>query len=441
MSDDLQLNRDDFEDCFAGQPAPVSPDGDLARGQRLLRRRRRMVGGAVGIAVAILVIAVPFVTSQATRPTFDPAVPPSTAPPSTAPPAACSPATISIADAVTDPAQRPVVDAKLRPAEEAGQSVRVLGVAPNGEVLLEVGYEAGSANVNPNQTPSYPSPGRLYVEDPDTGQRTEVRGADDLHPRTTTLFASLDESFVVWVEMGAATTGWEIYAFDRSTNKISRVAGSSGSTDRDPAPSRVQIWNGSVYWAELRGDADPNPGYNIYGRKLASAEPVRLVAENAIDPVVTEGWLYYQRYSVGPDGQAFFRTSLTGQPTEAVHEGASGGGLTAFGDLTAWIDDSEVVVYRGTTLIARVVPGKDQTPSSIAAGDGVIAIVSRDTTRTRENSIRLGLLLDLRDGCRLHQLTDLPERAAVQLAGRTVGWTAQDPSRDDATAWYTGRLR
>jgi hypothetical protein len=71
----------------------------------------------------------------------------------------------------------------------------------------------------------------------------------------------------------------------------------------------------------------------------------------------------------------------------------------------------------------------------------VIAIISRDTVRTRENTIRLGLLLDLRDGCRLHQLTDLPERAAVQLAGRTVGWTAQDPDHDDGTAWYTGRLR
>lgn len=451
MSDDLQLNRDDFEDCFAGQPAPVSPDDDLARGQRQLRRRRRLVGGAVGIAVALLVIAVPFVTSQATRTTFDPALPPSavppssapppTTPPSTAPPATCAPARISIADAVTDPAQRPVADPKLRPAEEAGEAVRVLAVAPNGEVLLEVGYQAGSGNANPNGATKDPQPGRLYVEDPATGARTEIRGTDDLQPRSMTVVASLDENFVAWVEMSATTTGWEIHAFDRSTNRISRVARSSGSTDRDPTPHQLRIWNGSAYWAELRGESDPNPGYNVYGRTLAGDEPVRLVAENAVDPVITEGWLYYQPYSFSSDDHGFFRTSLTGGQTEAVHQGARGGGLTAFADLTAWIDGSEVVVYRGTTLIARVVPGQGQTPSSVVAGEDVIAIVTRDTVRTRENSIRLGLLLDLRGGCRLHQLTDLPERAAVHLAGRTVGWTVQDPDRDDATAWYTGRLR
>ncbi|GAB3769505.1 hypothetical protein [Microlunatus parietis] len=444
MSDDLQLNRDDFEDCFAGQPEPVSPAEDLARGQRRLRRQRRLVGGAVGIVVAILAIAVPVVTSQAGRPSFDPAVPPSavpsTAPTSAARVRACTPGMISIADAVTDPAQRPVADPKLRPAEEDGQRVRVLAVAPNGEVLLEVGYQPGAANVDPNEPTKHPQPGRLYVEDPDTGQRTEIRGTDDLHPRRATLSAAFDESFVAWIEQGDQTTGWEIYAFDRSTKKISRVARStSDPTDFDPAPHEVRLWNGSAYWAELRGEADPNPGTNIYGRRLASREPVRLVAENAISPVITEGWLYYRPYS-GED-RGFRRTSLTGGKTEPVHQGAGGGGLTAFGDLTAWIDDAEVVVYRGSTLIARILPGKGQTPASVVAGDDVLAIVTRDTVRTRENTIRLGLLLDLRGGCRLHQLTDLPERAAVQLAGRTVGWTVQDPDRDDGTAWYSGRLR
>lgn len=309
-----------------------------------------------------------------------------------------------------DADQRPVAEAKLRPAEEAGELVRVLGVAPNGEVLLEVGYENGAANIDPNQVPKDPSPGRLYIEDPATGNRTEVRGDGDLHPRTMTLYAALDQNLVAWVEHGDTATGWEIHAFDRSTKKISRVTGSTDGSEMDPPPDEVRIWNGSVYWSELRGNSDPNPGRHVYGRKLASAEPVRLVAENADEPTITDGWLYYQPYSPGSDDHGFFRTSLTGGQTEALHQGAGGGGLTAFGDLTAWIDGSEVVVYRGTSPIARVVPGKGQTPASVVAGDGVIAIISRDTVRKSENSIRLGLLLDVRDGCRLHQLTDLPER-------------------------------
>jgi hypothetical protein len=443
MSDDPQLNRDDFEDCFAGQPAPVSVADDLARGRHRLRRRRRMAGGAVAGVVAAVVLAVPLLTSQTFGPRpVDPAQTPTGQPTSMRTQATmntCSPATFKIGDAATDPAERPIVDDRFQSSEEDGESVLLKTVGATGEVLLEIGRDDRSEN-----DVSDLRPGRLYLEDVATGKRTLVRGEDDAHRGTQTFAAAVDENFVVWLETPDTSVGiatWTMYAFDRDTGKISKVADSGNEPDEITVDPEPKLWNGSVYWNEGRKnpDGDQPALSNIYARTLTGTEPTRLVVKNAVEPEPTDGWLYYAAYdpATGDNGYAIHRKSLTGDRTELVHRDPkkSAFGLAASGDLSAWSEDDDLVVFRGTELIARFVPPKGHSTNYVTAGDGTIGFSSSDG-----GGDEFGLLLDLRDGCRLHQLDHSAGLSIVELAGRTVAWSTPEPGHD-RMAWNFGRLR
>lgn len=429
MSDDLKLNRDDFDDCFVDAPPPVSVADDLARGRHRLRRRRRMAGGAVAAVVAAVVIAVPIVTSRATRPIFDPAVPPTVQPTGT-----CGPATLKAADAITDPAQRPITDVKFRSSMEAGQSVALQALGSTGEILVEIGdRESGGALI----------PGRLYIEDPVTGVRTLVRGDDDLHVNTRTSGARLDQNFAVWVEEvnpELVEPGWVMYAFNRATGEITEVTGSDAEPDEDDLPPvAVELWNGSAYWvaSQDRPVAGRTPAFNVYQRRLDSAEPARRLVESVFDAVATEGWLYHLRYKEGGSGYEVHRLSLA-DPTksELIHEDATKNPqmLTAFGELSAWSEDMDLVVYRGAKRIAQIAPPKGIANFS-EAGNGLIGFTAG------EHADQANLLLDLRNGCRLYQLDHGGRAALVYLGGNTIAWAVPDPDHELRVAWHIGRLR
>ncbi|GAB3769497.1 hypothetical protein [Microlunatus parietis] len=434
---DPQLRREDFDDCFTGEPPSPSAAGDVVRGRHLLRRRRRTAGGVVAGIVAVVVLAVPLLTSQTFGPgRFDPAETPTAVPTATIMPSACTPETISVKNAINAPDQRPIEQIELQPSEENGEQVMVLAVAATGEMLLEVGRDATSKNDVVEL-----SPGRLYIEDPVTGQRTPVRGDDDLIPKTQTFFAAFDERFVIWIDTPDTTvnsSAWNMYAFDRVTGKISKVAGSDTAPDEDLAPHRATLWNGTVYWYEVRDTSGNQPvQFNIYSRKLDSGEPTRLLVENVHDPVAGDGWLYYQAYTTDPEaGYTIYRMSLADGKSEIFHRETdkSGAGLAAAGDLVAWVEGEDVLVYRGTTRIARV-DGKGVRPGDLSVGDNMIGFVTGD------NGANDDMLLDLRNGCRLHHLAKAEGMASVRIAGRTIAWSVPDPDQPDHRADYIGRLR
>lgn len=444
MNDDPQLRREDFDDCFAGEPPSVSADGDLTRGRHLVRRRRRTAGVVVAGVVAVVVLAVPLLTSQTFAPApVDPAVPTTAQPTAPGPtqgttaPSTCTGQPIRIADAVTDSTERLVVDPKAVPAtDEDGKDTLVLTVGRTGEALLEEGRRDSAEGEL--------SPGQLTIWDPQTGKRTTVRGEDDLHPGTQTIHAALDENFAVWTETpdtSVGTSTWEIYAFDRKTEKISKVADSSqtpahGTMKPEPIPV---LWNDTVFWPEARQNpADGDPLINIYRRDLADGGKTRVAVPNAMGPAATDGWLYYVEYRPGSkEGRGVNRTSLTGDRTELVHRNAEEAPSypAASGEISAWTVGRELVVYRGTTLIARLVPPKGDEVSQVTAGDGVIGFISGNGGEAEWN-----YLLDLRSGCTLYRLSDNDELAGVIATGRTVAWAGPSPDGDRYT-WQVGRLR
>lgn len=452
MSDDLQLNRDDFEDCFADAPQPVSVADDLARGQHHLRRRRRMAGGAVAGVVAVVVLAVPLLTSLTFPPgPIDPAVPTTVGPtaPSpgptqtTAPAGTCTGQTIKIVDAITDPAKRPVVDVKPVPTKDKdGKATQLVTIGATGEVLLEEGSNDTSENEGTTRRP-----GRLVLWDPATGKRTTVRGPKDLHEGTLTFHAVFDRDYVVWVETpdtSIETSTWKMYAFDRRTGKISEVA----TAPRREVPAGIppefvpRLWNGSVYWEVARDDAKLGAPkvVDIYTRKLDLREPARRIVGNAVQPTPTDGWLYYEQYDRDrtDDKYAVYRMSFDGATTELVHlgDGETTFDLSADGDVAAWDDGQGIVVYRGTTLVARLVPLQGHTAGGVTMGDGTIGFDTVNSGGEKPSSY----LLDLRAGCSLYQLNDGDYGATTIAAGGTVAWGGPDPDGSHHT-WTVGRLR
>ncbi|MFC7623905.1 hypothetical protein [Microlunatus sp. GCM10028923] len=451
MNDDPQLRREDFDDCFAGEPPTVSADGDLTRGRHLLRRRRRMAGGVVAGIVAVVVLAVPLLTSLTFPPgPVDPAVPTTVRPTaptpgptqSTGQEGTCTGQTIKIADAITDPARRPVTDAKKVPAtDENGDENLMITVGPTGEVLLEEGRRDSSEN-----DVTTLRPGQLKIWDPETGKRTTVRGPDDLHADTQTTYAAMDEKFVVWVETPDTTVGtttWELYAYDRATKKISKVADSTQTPSHGVGkPEAIPVlWNGTVFWPEARENPDGgDPLINIYRRDLASGGKTRVAVRNAMGPAATDGWLYFVDYQPGDKKKrGVHRTSLTGDRTELVHQDAKQEPSypAATGEISAWSVGPELVVYRGTTLIARLVAPKGDRVTDVTAGDGTIGFISGNGG---EGDPEWNYLLDLRTGCSLHRLSDNDELAAVIATGRTVAWAGPDAEGNRYT-WTVGRLR
>ncbi len=200
--------------------------------------------------------------------------------------------------------------------------------------------------------------------------------------------------------------------------------------------------NGWVYWAE--GRTNPVLGKpwlaDIYGRELGSTAPARLIVENAYQATATDDWLYYQdwdREKGDVPGYAIHRRSLTDGRTELVHRDPKRDGgafLAANGDVAAWTtSNDELLVYRDSTRIARVTAKQDHSTAWVTAGPDMIGFTTGDGAATND------LLLDLRDGCRLHRLAKAPGLAGVELAGGTIAWTVPDP-KTGAAAWHYGRL-
>lgn len=455
MNDDPQLRREDFADCFAGEPASPSAAGDVVRGRDLLRRRRRTAGGVVAGIVAIVVLAVPLLTSLTFAPApIDPAVPTTVRPTAPTPgptqssavPGTCTNQMIKIADAITDPAKRPLADLKPVPDKDKdGKDVLMITVGATGEVLLEEGRNDTSEN-----DVTTLRPGRLVLWDPATGKRTTIRGEDDLHQGTQTSYAEVDRDYVVWLEdpdTHIGTSTWKIYVFDRRTGKISKVASSPenpGSLPPDPQP---RLYNGSLYWQVRRNPEEQGPPkvVDIYTRKLDLREPARRLVANAAQPVPTDGWLYYEKYDFdqyedagSPQHYAVYRTSYDGRTTELVHEAdrRDAFSLSAVGEYSAWSEGTDLLVYRGATLVARLVPPRGRETSEVTMGDGMIGFVSA----TPGGDSASNYLLDLRTGCSLHRLSDAHDGGVVIATGRTVVWSGLGPDNSRYT-WTVGRLR
>jgi hypothetical protein len=323
---------------------------------------------------------------------------PSSSPAPTPQPTGCTPATIAESAAITDPAQRPIVGDKYRPSRDNGEKV-LLQALGDGEVLIEIGG---------NDDAEHLRPGRLVLEDLATGERAVVRGPADLHQDTQTYLASVSETHVVWQEdpgRELANGVWTMYAYDRATKKISTVAKAHEVDPYGGAPTvgwtRPAIGdNGWVYWAEGRNNPVEGKTWvtNIYGRELGSTRRAQLIVKNAYQATTTGGWLYYQdwdRVNKEP-GYAIHRRSLTDGRTELVHRDPKRGGgafLAANGDVAAWTTgNDELLVYRGSTRIARVTPKKDSSTAWVTAGPDMIGFTTGEGAATND------MLLDLRDG-------------------------------------------
>ena len=429
MPDDFKLDRHDFDDCFAGAPDPVPVTADLARGRAGLRRRRAIVGGSVAAAIAVVLVAVPLVNSRATGPVFDPAASPS------ARVTDCVPATIKITEAITDPARRPIVDATDLPAVENGKRVLLHAVAANGERLIEIGRDELTAG----------GLGQLYIEDPKTGGRTPIPRTND-GPASPGMgsavsVGALDQGFAAWIE--TEDSAWSIKTFDRSTGEVSTVVDSTKPSEAtyqhvpDNYPDQVTLRDGSLFWTEsLIDPRRPDElKVNIYQRELGGSSPTRIAVAGGRDPVITDGWLYYWDFGDQAEGYAVLRRPLGGGRPETVHADPTriAQELSAFGDVVAWIEGDAMVVYRGSTRIARVIAPEGGRIDSVEAGDGAIAIKVGGQDRDQE------LLLDLRQGCSLHRL-DAQTGGQAMMTGSTVAWMVDDP-KSDRPGWTIGRLR
>ncbi len=440
---DPQLRRDDFDDCFADQPAPVSPDGDLARGQFHLRRRRRVIGGAVAAAVAIVIIAVPFVSSQATGPIFDPAQTPTAVPPTQS--ATCAPATIKIADAITDPANRPISEIKTVPDVIAGEKIKLQALSTTGEMLIEVG-----GRTEGDQGGAIYHAGQLYIENIATGDRTVVRDNDNLPQNLNTYPAALDQNYAVWIEEHSDddSQDWVMRAFNRSTGETTTIIDSASTPDEDDfAPDDVSLWNGSLFWVAAEDSPDgKSTKSRIYERRLDAEGAAQVLVEDAGNLVTTEGWLYYVRWVDGIEGSALYRMSLTDRKAELIHRderGERNGEVTAFGAVSAWPVGKELVVYRDATLIARLTPRQGHEVRDPVAVNGAIVFSSGEG----EDSPGMlddpkGLVLDLQAGCQLYQLApEVTVGDTFLAAGQYVAWAVSTPAQDGTRDWHIGRLR
>ncbi|WP_460515329.1 hypothetical protein [Flindersiella endophytica] len=347
------------------------------------------------------------------------------------------------AAALTNPAGWPVTGELALPAYEGSEYIGNRAIAETGEVLQEIGeHSEGTAGAGSMH------PGRLYVTDPATGKRQLVLGRDDVHDGTQTTFAALDEDYAVWNETPDASLDvdrWTMYAFDRKTRKISQVAKAPivkeiGTSPAVPGWTIPRLLNGWVYWAEARSSpANGNqPEVNIYGRKLGSPKPKRLIVAHAAQPVVTGHWLYYARFDPGRYDRtrtyAIYRKDLTTGETSLIHQDdkhAGGAYLAAYENVSAWVNRDGAVVYRDTEKISHV------------SGEGIFWLTAgRDVVGFYAGKeITSDYLLDLRTNC-LHKLAETHGLADVHVNDTAVAWSVDNPNdKTGRRAWHVGTIR
>lgn len=352
-------------------------------------------------------------------------------------------------DALRPEHSGPIAGTSVLPDPSNDAIVRAIG--PDGDVLQEVGRHDDTGT-----GPDSLHPGELSVLDPKTGATEPIRGRADIHDGTQTTFAALDEEYAVWLEQTSTdltSADWTMYAADRDTGEISRVARATPIDDTTLPPAAPgytipSLSDGRVYWSETRpgrAAGDP-PTVNVYARPLDLSAPADLVVEDAVTPVATGEWLYY----IGFDPERFteveyavYRLHLTTGETTLVHESAGGGKfsvgkaayLTAYGDTVAWSLAESVVVFVGTEQVAEIrAPGEllvwlSAGPSGIGFEDG------------SGNPPGRNYLFDLSSGC-LHNLGDGAGAGEVKIGGEHVLWSMPGKRKPAAeTVWHYATLR
>jgi hypothetical protein len=358
-----------------------------------------------------------------------------------APPVSCggTGASLSVAKA-SDGAPGLVTAGKPFPADDL-----LLAVGSTGELLVESGRDYTPATDN---APARLRPGTLTVLDPATGRKQVVRGKRDVHPGTQTVFGDLDREHVVWQQKTGTTlseSDWAIYAADRRTGVITRIAEAKPVDDKGlkptvPGYTIPRLHEGTVYWAEARAGATAGgpPTVGIFGRPLDSSAPAKQVVPNAILPVVSGPWLYYASFdgaNASRPGYAIHRQSLRSGATEVVQRSATGPGvafLAADGETVAWaLADGTVQVRRAANASVVTIAAEGEQLSWLSADQGLVGFGDGG------GEAGGAYLFDVRRTC-LHDLAD-KKGADVVIGGSTVAWTSE--SADGNHDWQLGTIQ
>lgn len=358
----------------------------------------------------------------------------------TAPPVSCggTGSALSVAKA-TDGAGDLVTAGKPFPADDL-----LLAAGGTNELLVE----RGRADVpGTDGAATKLRPGTLAVLDPATGRTQTVRGKDALQPGTQTVFGDLDHDHVVWMlEKGTKLdeSDWAIYAADRKTGAINRLAAAQpinaqGLKPTVPGYTVPRLHDGTAYWAEARaGSAGKPPVVGIHARPIDASAPERLVVPNAMLPVVSGDWLYYAAFdgaNAARPGYAIHRLSLRTGATQPVHRSDTGAGvasLAADGDTVAWaLADGTVQVRRAADQPVVTIAAEGEQLGWLSAGQGLVGFGDGS------GQARGSYVFDVRSGC-LHDLADA-KGADVVIGGSTIAWTSD--AADGSHQWLVGSLR